>query len=262
MNEHYYVYRQPESIEELKQLLLLRYTVCRQSRIEKFIVENDAGIDLDCYDVNAYHFGLFEHVEKVSRPVGYVRMITDHKGPLANHIRSIASEVTILEKRTSDVPTSPFPLLTCSPDATRIFEFYKEQQAKGAMVIEVSRLSLERSARGLRVASHMVGSTFAAGMVYGVGHALMFCHVLHEKFYHQYGFERFRDTTDFYTTYHSICLTGSPERLSEAMHDSVLQMAEAYDTTGRICLYPNHPGQYFSPTESYVFSRPLFTAIE
>ncbi|MBI5022090.1 MAG: GNAT family N-acetyltransferase [Ignavibacteriales bacterium] len=263
MQKTYYEFRQLESTNELKQFLLLRYSIYRESRLAMFSPENDLGIDLDCYDVNSVHFGLFEHSDGISRPVGYIRMITDQRGPFANEIISIASESQELYRKVTDTPAEPFPIISYCPDGQVIKEFCEKVQSSGKKVVEASRFSLDKSIRGHKMADHFLTAISASFIVHDVEFSLMTCHLLHKSFYSGFGFRQVEGTVDYYTelyNYRFFCLTGSAEYLPDAVKDRVLQMAEAYDTTGRICYYPNNPEQFYAPLDSFIESRPIFMA--
>src|SRR5258706_15969007 len=86
----YYVFRKPQSIEELRCLLELRYNTYQSCHMRGFTVPSQAGIDADCYDLRAMHFGMFEYANDVARPVGYIRLVTEEVGPNYYDVVSIA----------------------------------------------------------------------------------------------------------------------------------------------------------------------------
>jgi len=73
--QSYFVFRQAQSVDELRALLKLRYKVYRESRLQQFVPENECGIDLDGYDLRSRHFGLFKNN---SHPIGYMRVVEDN----------------------------------------------------------------------------------------------------------------------------------------------------------------------------------------
>jgi hypothetical protein len=264
MNETYFVYREPESIAELKSLLLLRYSVYMESRLQHYVEKNKSmGIELDCYDVRARHFGLFKHENGSSRPVGYIRMVLDEEGPWADEIRAIANEVSGLADVVNETPSVAFPLMTYFPDAAIVNQHYQMAKKSGRRTVEAGRLSLERSVRSISVAKFLVSSTVTAAVVTNVKEALLTCVPSHERFYHPYGFEQCAGTTQHFCDEPNTevcCEHWSIERLQGSVKDSVLRMADAYYNTGRICLSPSNPEQFYAPTQSYIPSRPRLVA--
>ena len=77
MDQHYFIFREPESVEDLKQLFRLRNRIYQGSRLHSLAIENELGFSIDCYDLNSHHFGLYEYLGEQSQPVGYVRIVTD-----------------------------------------------------------------------------------------------------------------------------------------------------------------------------------------
>lgn len=265
MDQHYFVFREPANINELKALLLLRYSVYRASRLHKFCPENEAGIDLDCYDLYSRHFGLYEHSGATSRPVGYVRMVTDKEGTFHDELFRLAGQSPSLFEKINRVPPNPFPVMNYAPDSEQIGEYYNDAKARGEMFVEVSRLSLDGRIRGLKVVTNFVSSIFAAYQAMDVDHAIISCHSEHSVFYQHFGAKGFAGSQPFYCEQYDGAATSllllSPKTLPDTMKERVLQMAEAFRITGRICYDPSNPQQFYAPLGSYMESRPVFTAI-
>jgi hypothetical protein len=264
MEQTYFVYREPESIEELKSLLLLRYSVYMESRLQHYMEKyKSMGIELDSYDVRARHFGLFKHENGTSRPVGYIRMVLDEEGPWSDEIRAIANEVPGLAEIVNETPSVPFPLMTYFPDAEIVNQHYMMAKRSGRRTVEGGRLSLEGSARSISVAKFMVSSIVAVVVVANVREALLTCVPSHARFYHPYGFEQCAGTSQHFcpeTNTEFICQHWNVEQLQGSVKDSVLRMADAYYNTGRICYSPSNPEQFYAPTQSYIPSRPRLRA--
>ena len=265
MNETYFVYREPESIEELKSLLLLRYSVYRESRLRHY-VEKDAssGIELDCYDVRSRHFGLYKHENGSSRPVGYIRIVFDEEAACANEIRSIAEEVPGLADVVNETPVVPFPLMTCFPDAEIVHQHYQMAKKSGRRTVEAGRLSLERPSRSISVAKFMASSTIAFGVVSNIKEALLTCVPTHVGFYQPLGFHQCLGTEKHFVPDWGVelyCQHYTVERLQGVAKDMVLRKAEAYYNTGRVCFSPSNPDHFYAPTQSYISSRPRLVAL-
>ena len=264
MKESYFVFREPELFDELKSLLLLRFSVYMGSRLNQFATPyRSAGIELDCYDLRSRHFGLFKHDGGVSRPVGYLRVVTEEKSRWENELRAIAAPIPELARAVGLKPTVPLPLMTYYADADIVRRHYEVAKANNHRPAEAGRLSLQNDIRSIAIARHMISSTLASGIVNGHNAAFITVVPSHVAFYGAYGFricigsrQRFcpKAQTEF------SCLQWTFEQMDGAMQEVVLSMAEAYSHTGRICCYPSMPGQYYAPTRSHVPSKPRLTA--
>src|SRR5713101_2026255 len=158
MNKHFFILRQPESINELKSLLLVRYSAYRQSRLHNYVTENEAGIDLDGYDLSSLHFGLFEHDWKTSRPVGYMRVVTGERRLFHDDILEIAELVPQLIRQVSTIPGEPLPIFDGNPYKDLLRKFYEAEMCAGKKVVEPSRFSIDKSVRGREVSRFMVSA--------------------------------------------------------------------------------------------------------
>jgi hypothetical protein len=264
MEQTYFVYREPESIEELKSLLLLRYSVYMESRFQRYKEKyKSMGIELDCYDVRARHFGLFKHENGTSRPVGYIRMVLDEEGPWSEEIRAIAEEVSGLAEIVNETPSVPFPLMTYFPDAEIVNQHYLMAKRSGRRTVEAGRLSLGKTVRSISIARNMVSATVSFVLVNSIHDVLVTCVPSHSAFYYPFGFETCAGTEDHFceeTRTSLRCLHGHRENVSHRLKPSVLRMAEAYYNTSRICFSPSNPEQFYAPTQCYIPSRPRLRA--
>ncbi len=55
----YYEFREVTDASGLQELFRLRYRSFRGSKLEGLVPENEHGLDIDCYDSKARHFGLY-----------------------------------------------------------------------------------------------------------------------------------------------------------------------------------------------------------
>ncbi len=259
MEQHYFIYREPENFDELKVLLLLRYRVYRESRLQKFIEENEACIDLDCYDLYSRHFGLYEHIDDTSRPVGYIRMVTEETGTFRDELFELAKSIPSLYEKVNSIPRYPFPLMNYCPYVVELRKFYKEVKFQGDNLVEASRLSLDVACRGLNIISYFVAATIAQGKINCAEEALLACNRNHEAIYRRGGAEVFRGTKEFDVKgAGSVLLLLSPNRLSVSMKAKVYKMAEVYKRFGRICYNPSEPENYYPPLGAFIKSKPVF----
>jgi hypothetical protein len=248
MEHTYFEYREPESYEELQALLRLRYNVYQESRFQDFASKfDDAGIELDSYDVRAHHYGLFELSNGSSRPVGYIRMVGNTARRWSNEILSLAKKNASLAEQVCTIQHHPLPLMKYFPDAEVVREYHRNACMKGKSIEEAGRLSLDKSVRSMTVSWHMVAFSFAMQMVRGVDETIVTCIPRHTAFYTQFGFERLAGTSDHYcpeTKATFSCLRTSNRRPPETIQEQLEKMIEAYHATGRICFNPAQHGNY------------------
>lgn len=244
--------------------MLLRYSVYRASRVRKFCPVNEVGIDMDCYDLSSRHFGLYEHTGSISRPVGYIRLVTETEGTFRNELFELSKTIPSIYEKVNRIPTEPFPLMAYFPDAALIKKHHMAVKSQGETLVEASRLSLDPSVRGRHISTYFVASVFASSLAHDYGRSVMTCHVDHESFYRQFGFSRLEGTQDrsmSHLDYHAVCLSCSIVGIPSPMKEKVQSMADMYSRFGRICYDPSNPKNHYAPLGSYLKSRSVFTAI-
>lgn len=249
MQNKYYIFREPKNFDELKALLLLRYKVFRESRLEKFVVENEACINLDCYDLYSRHFGLYAHDGDSSRPVGYVRMVTDEEGTFRDELFELAKSIPSLYEKVNRIPEEPFPIMNYCPYRNDIREYYVNLKLRGEKLVEAGRLSLVNSVRGLKIATNFIASIFASFLVHDVDKTILACRPNHQNIYNLFGAVVFNSTIEFQCDEadSSALLLLSAKNLPESMKEKVYKMAVAYRATGSICYNPSNPDNYYAP---------------
>ncbi|MCX5753161.1 MAG: GNAT family N-acetyltransferase [Candidatus Krumholzibacteria bacterium] len=262
----HFVFREAKTIDDLGALLRLRYRVYRNSNLAKFIPQNDFSLDVDCYDVRARHFGLFEVKKNKERAVGYLRVVEDRPVPAQHTIFSLVNGIPELRRRLEETPEYPFPMMNYLPDPS-VLENLRESIAEdGERMIEPCRFALDESFRSLRLARHMVESILAIfGSYLGIDHAIYCCDAANAAFYKAYGFNYLEGipVSDFAGIGEkSCCLFASYAELPLPVRERIELMADAYAETGRICCVPGEPNQFYSsePAPDYDLIFALATA--
>ena len=59
MKTNTYIFREAASQAELKVLFQLRYKVFK-TQYPTLLPDNESGVDMDCFDTKALHFGIFQ----------------------------------------------------------------------------------------------------------------------------------------------------------------------------------------------------------
>jgi hypothetical protein len=255
-SREYFVFREAANNEELVELLRLRYRFDRSSKSAKFVPENQYGLDLDCYDGWGKHFGLFLTTEYGEIPIGYMRITEGHPIPeQMARIIQIAAQCPELINDVVQEPKYPFPLMNNVWNGDVLLSRYQEMRLRGENLAEVSRLALDESAGSQLLARHMVECALAIYFFhYGVDQTMRFCETSKSVFYHLYGLDVISGTPadDFAGIgVGSCCMLGSATGVPDEVRPRLLDMAQAFRETGRICHFANNPN-VFVETEAQV----------
>jgi len=151
----YYVVRKPHNVDELEALLKLRYQVFRQSDLAKYVPENALGIDVDKWDDQAHHLGLWSEDIYGVKAVGYLRVIGKAKTEEAHLLNLLVEKHPILKPKLIDPNKCSIRFLEVFKEVEAVKTWFQELVSKGESVVEASRLSIspdlqhKLSARGL-----------------------------------------------------------------------------------------------------------------
>ncbi len=185
----YYEFREVTDAAGLEELFRLRYRSFRNSKLEGLVPENEHGLDIDCYDLRARHFGLYENNGSGERLVGNHRHVTDKEQPAAAAIRKIVATTPVLQDRVLTNPEHPFPVLNYWPDKDPIYALYREATNRDELMIEASRLALDPSLDSLAVVNFVFQATVASYQVLGGTLALTVINSNRKRYYRRYGFQ-------------------------------------------------------------------------
>lgn len=155
MKKNYFVFREAQSLSELESLLRLRYEVYRTSRLQQFVPENEYGIDFDCYDLRARHFGLFMNDIE---PVGYHRPVSNAYGPLCDEILRLAAQFPGMSEKVRSKPEQPLPIMTYWPEAHILKELHNEIKGQRKSLAEATKFTLDPSMASVKLATHIIES--------------------------------------------------------------------------------------------------------
>jgi len=110
-------FRPARNVKELESLFRLRYQGYLESQCASLVTDNQHGFELDVYDHYAHHIGLFQEGNFGTHPIGYLRLVQEHAGPLSDYIDSIASHYGIVCPLPEEGPGLPL-LSNCLEKAT------------------------------------------------------------------------------------------------------------------------------------------------
>lgn len=249
-NSTYYIFRYPKTEHELLELLKMRYRLFKNSVLTAILPDNVAGIDMDAFDLQAQHIGLYECREGVETPVGYTRGIQDKTTHFAKWVRQIAADNKLTHQI---VPYSTneamlYPTHVSSAKTTRL---YNDLRADGQTICESSRHCMEERFKNTRLDMYFVESLLAYCFTQ-YDNAFTGVAVHHVKMYERYGF---KTVEAFDRNGHTMVLIHlHHDNLAPSVQPRVAAMAIAWRETGCICLNPEQRNNFFIP--SYELATP------
>lgn len=179
-----YILRETTSEEELERLLHLRYQCFNNSDTKILIKENDLKIDLNYYDRNAYHYGVYKVIDHDEIPIGYFRQIFKTPTYADNWVQNICKKNN-LSHSIEQKPNFDFPCLD-------MYSSFSVQEGFPAVIeestCEISRLMLIENERSLKLIVAIIQKAFAVGLIYSQN-AIIGCFQSHSKLYKKMGFK-------------------------------------------------------------------------
>lgn len=194
MNTKKYILREILSEQELEQFLRLRYNCFCKSDAEFFVSKNIHGIDLNYYDRNSNHYGLYMVQNKSKEPVGYFRIILEEPTKADRWIQNISKRFD-LSYLTEHRLTFKFPCLGICPDTGLEQDFYEKKEVT-EKVGEAGRLLIVEAERSLKLSLQLIKSAIAIAELY-VQHAFIGCFHEHSKAYTRLGFKQYPGSSTF-----------------------------------------------------------------
>lgn len=239
MGSDTFVFREIETVQELEELLALRYRVYMDHHVRHFITENTQQIDLDRYDLFARHYGLFRNN---TEPAGYIRVASDETSPQSELIQVLLRKYPKLKAGNISQTRSPLPMMAYHPDAANISKVYSELRMAQKKVVEPGRLVISPDYQSLKLIQHIVKSAIAVYFIYfKIQHAWLVCAAHHRRIYEHFGFRIMDDTGEcdgFEVPY--FALASSPSQVPAPLQERLIEMADEYRNTGKICYQSAH----------------------
>jgi hypothetical protein len=234
-------FREPQSAEELTDLLKLRYEVRRSCHLQSICPENESSIDIDSFDSKAHHVGLFQQIDGRSVAVGCSRVVFNMTGPFSDWITSIAEANNMKHKLAPLVHTFPFQTHMPIDYANQLNAQYERALSVGQTFGESGGNVIAPIARSIRTSLFFIESLVACFKLYKlIDYVAMNTTARHAKVYRQFGFQPVEGipdpwedsssplhvsaSTQLITTGHSTCQ--SAQRL--------VSLADEFASTGKI----------------------------
>ena len=194
MNDKQYFLKEIVSEKELELFLRLRYEGFCNSASGLFVSKNSNAIDINYYDRNSHHYGIFKCLDKQTKPVGYFRIVLEEPTIADQWVKNISLRAG-LAHLTEYKPRSVFPCLGIYPGAGLEQEFYT-RKAASEKAGEVSRFVIIKSERSLKLSLQIIKSAFAIALL-KIQHAFVGCFSDHSKAYMKFGFQQCPGSSTF-----------------------------------------------------------------
>lgn len=242
-NTPYYIFRYPTTQHELLDLLKMRYRLFKNSVLTAILPDNVAGIDMDAFDLQAQHLGLYECREGVETPVGYTRGIQQKTTHFAKWVRQIAAD-NQLNQQIEPYSTNAEMLYPTHVGSAKTTGLYNELRADGQTICESSRHCMEERLKNTRLDMYFVESLLAYCFTQ-YDNAFTGVAEHHVKIYARYGF---KTVEAFDWNGHTIVLIRlHRDNLAPSVQPRVEAMAAAWCETGCICLNPEQRNNFYMP---------------
>ncbi|MEP7109153.1 MAG: hypothetical protein ABI760_14265 [Ferruginibacter sp.] len=195
MDNKKYVLQEILCEQELELFLRLRYECFSSSEAELFVSKNASNIDLNYYDRNAKHYGLYMVQHDLKKPAGYFRIVLEAPTKADKWIQNISQRLG-LTYLIVNRPASRLPCLGVYPDACLEQDFYATKEIS-EKIGEAGRLLIVKSERSVKLSLLLIKSAFAIAALY-VQHAFVGCFKEHSKAYTRLGFRQYPGTSSFF----------------------------------------------------------------
>ncbi len=235
-----YTFRAVRNLEEQIEVLRLRYRVYWGCHLHEVVAENAAQLDIDCWDLQSHHYGLYRCDEGSQTLIGTARVIEDTEqiiSPLMSEVLEVYPKFREVARRNSRFP---LPSFLWAPEPAHLWNLLNVWRAAGELCVEGSRFAIDSSCRGLVYIRHIFESIVAIHFfALGARHALGGCKLSFKAFYGCYGFTPIAGLERFpylHSGKSGMCLAGSPATVPAEVRKHLETLAEAYLTSGEIPL--------------------------
>jgi hypothetical protein len=182
-----YLIKEISSERELETFLRFRYQELSDSDISHVVTRNSAAIDLNYYDRNSLHYGVYLQQNDKNDPVGYFRIILEHPTKASEWAGNISLKSGLSDLIEPD-SRSTFPCLGAYPYADLHQQFYRYKTPMDK-VGEVSRFLISPGERSVKLSLQIIRSAFAIALS-RIQYAFLLCMPEHSKAYMKFGFRQ------------------------------------------------------------------------
>lgn len=245
--QSYCVLRPARTINELETLFRLRYQGYLNSDCATLVHQNPVGFEIDEYDPNAQHLGLFQVMGKKQVAIGYMRQVQAAKSDFSPWVHELAKAYPAAAASIHRDINHELPLLACCQNVTEIEQFYQTMTAGGARFAEASRFVFAPHIRAAGYARFVVeGSAAFVFDHYNYDYSIIACHPHHAPFYESYGFFKLLDgEANDYNGLKASILVLDRNDLSGDKGERIRQMGKVCRHTNEIYLLPNQKNVFY-----------------
>jgi len=218
-----YYFREIQGREEMFNWLKLRYTIYNSTRCAGFLSDNELEIDVDAYDLQSKHYGLFVEEADEQKLIGGLRIIQN--APVLSSIRTL-KELGLLEYCQQQKAGEVLPILSYFPEDKD--DYFDPLMPQGRIATEGSRLVLNKEYQSLRLAKFIISNAIILHLeMEDDWVAFVSCNPLHARLYQSFGFENVCDhktwakdapVSALYLRDHKLSIDKRPE-LEQMLHD-------------------------------------------
>lgn len=176
------IFREARTVDELRQLLKLRLTAYRSSRLSCVVKSSGNEIDFDEFDLRSHHFGLFEQQGDAETPRGYMRIFTN--APQQDMPIHLIAEA---EKKQFNCGDALYPCQTHG-NYDELNQLINNARQNGFSLVEPSRLVISSGRRGVQQALFLLECAIAWWIKGEYDMAILACISSQGKAYERYGF--------------------------------------------------------------------------
>lgn len=171
MSSFHLIFREAKDIEELLPLLRLRYSIYLNERkvTRQFLKLNSLNIDIDFFDLNARHFGLYHTHNEMESLIGCCRIVygSENQFDLKDLLLGFTKKHNEVYQHIKNIPTHPMYFLEINNGAG-ITKFYNQCKNKNLALSEVSRICIFKEFRNLKNLIFLIRSVTSAHLSDGI----------------------------------------------------------------------------------------------
>ncbi len=251
-----FTFREVRTKHELLDTLRLRYAVYTKSRLSGFCAKASEELDVDCYDANARHFGLYVIDGDKQKLVGSLRVVEKGQTEAATMLKQLAHDHSAIDEVLQELPKEHFPLLTYGQESNNIKAYLADPEQQGVLIVEPGRLILSDAFRSIRLARFIIESSLAIYFFSydAIDKAVLGCCRSQKRFYIRYGFCAIPGTSDnFWDQQHvsGSVLVAAPTDVPSSCRVRLQRMADEFDRTGMILCQNNKKVRRSSVSQAY-----------
>ena len=246
-----YTFREPKNIRELEDLFRLRFEGFSDSRCAGLLSSGHYGLEIDSYDLNAIHLGLFESGGRRPRAVGYLRVVTDEETHFANDIWLIAAKYPGLIEKIKEPAPHLFPLLAYCDTDGHITDFYQKAKSEGKKMAEHSRFVFDPGIRAMGLHRFFTNATIVSSLYsYNIHYNMLACTVRHSVYYKRMGFKPLAEGMSYtYGEFDASVLFFTKNLIREELQEEAPKMARAFQHLGGLHFIPMEKKEVGTPAK-------------